>query len=164
MTGEDEHSGQFLRPKSRSKLSPTDAPSVLVAEDNPDLQWRLARTLTIEGYRVVGASSAAGALALLEQWSVDVAVIGERVLAACGSELIFGRLRRLRPNLPIIVVANTSRKSGVSAARRPYDLDSTLAPVILHPPIQPENVRAALTRALRQGGEASGLLTAAPAG
>ncbi len=30
---------------------------VLLVEDDPDMQWRLARMLTVHGARVVGASS-----------------------------------------------------------------------------------------------------------
>lgn len=55
---------------------------ILIAVGDPDLQWRLARTLTVEGHRVVGTASADGALSLLAHWPVDLAIISEEV---CGT-------------------------------------------------------------------------------
>ena len=37
---------------------------VLVVEDDPDTQWRLARMLTVHGARVVGTSSGEAAIAI----------------------------------------------------------------------------------------------------
>lgn len=60
-----------------SGVLPCAVPSaaVLVVEADPELQWRLARMLTVQGNRVVGTSSGDGALALIAQWPVDLVLV-----------------------------------------------------------------------------------------
>lgn len=164
MGGSHERSGRFLRPEAREPDNTLSAPSVLVAEDGPDLQWRLARTLTIEGCRVVGTSSPEGAVALLEQWSVDIAIISERIWNDLGSSLVAERLRRLCLGLPLVLIANANRKANEAAIGRQTTAQTPYFPVFLHPPIKPENVRTAMERAFERAACASSLLTSTPAG
>ncbi|MGB0679945.1 MAG: response regulator [Polyangiales bacterium] len=81
---------------------------VLVVEDDPELQWRLARMLTVQGHRVVGTSSGEGALALVGQWTVDIVLLDEHLPGLSGVEL----LRRLREAHPQLKVALMSRHPG----------------------------------------------------
>ncbi len=68
-------------PSNTSRLSYGPAipwpTGVLLVEDDPDLQWNLARSLTVRGIRVVGTGSPEGALALLRQWPVDLILLDE---------------------------------------------------------------------------------------
>ena len=48
--------------------------SVLLVESDPDLQWSLARMLTVDGNRVFGTSSVDGALTVTEPWDADWAL------------------------------------------------------------------------------------------
>ena len=162
MGGSDERSGHFLRPEVRRKQ--TSTPHVLVAEDGPDLQWRLARTLTIDGCRVVGTSSAEGAVALLEQCSVDVALISERIWNSVSSDFVTERLRRLCSGLPIVLIASTNRKPSQAAVSHTAELESANSPIVLRPPIRPENVRTALDCALNRSVRGAELLTSTPTG
>ena len=84
-------SGIRIRTDSRGR-------GILVVESDPDVQWRIARTLTVEGNRVVGSSSGEGALALLEQWPVELVLVDENLPGIDGIELI----RRLSDAWPDI--------------------------------------------------------------
>ena len=77
--------------------------SVLLVESDPDLQWTLARMLTVNGNRVVGTSSAEGALAVIEQWSADLALVSSRLPAMDGVE-VARRLRARKPDLLVILM------------------------------------------------------------
>jgi DNA-binding response OmpR family regulator len=99
-------------PRAGSKPAPKladEAPAkrlrgVLLVENDPDLQWRLARTLTVGGNRVVGTSSSDGALALMAQWPVDVVLVAEDLPGMDGVELA-KHIRRDHPEVPIVLMA-----------------------------------------------------------
>jgi DNA-binding response OmpR family regulator len=82
-----------------AQVAPRES-AVLVVEDDPDLQWRLARMLTINGNRVVGTSSADGALALIAEWSVDLVLIDEGLPGMTGLDLAKA-IRKQRPKFPL---------------------------------------------------------------
>ncbi len=75
---------------------------LLLVACNPNFRRTLERILGRCGYQVDGADSGEAALRLFESKSYD-AVISEVVLAGtiCGLT-VFDRVRRLRPELPII--------------------------------------------------------------
>ena len=57
---------------------------VLLVESDPDLQWSLARMLTVEGNRVVGTSTGEGALTVIEQWDADLALVASNLPGTSG--------------------------------------------------------------------------------
>ena len=77
--------------------------SVLLVESDPDLQWSLARMLTVNGNRVVGTSSAEGALAVIEQWDAELALVASSLPGARGVE-VARRLRAKNPDLLVILM------------------------------------------------------------
>ena len=77
--------------------------SVLLVESDPDLQWSLARMLTVNGNRVVGTSSADGALAVIEQWNADLALVSSNLPGIAGVE-VARRLRAQNPDLLVILM------------------------------------------------------------
>lgn len=104
---------------------------VLVVESDPDLQWRIARTLTVDGNRVVGTSTGEGALALLEQWPVDLVLVDENLPGIDGIELI-RRLADTSPDITLILLTDsedpdlqvTARLAGAtSCIRKPFRVD-----------------------------------------
>lgn len=104
-----------LRDSSAPAPAPATRPStapalrhhgVLVVEDDPDLQWKLARMLTMRGNRVVGTSSAEAALELLAEWPVDAIVIDASLPGMSGIELL-RRVRALDPDLPVVLMTDT---------------------------------------------------------
>lgn len=69
------HAASARRTVSGVLECPVPGAAVLVVEADPELQWRLARMLTVQGNRVVGTSSGDGALALIRQWPVDLVLV-----------------------------------------------------------------------------------------
>ena len=89
---------------------------VLVVESDPDLQWRLARTLTVEGNRVVGTSSGDGALALVSEWPVDLVLVSEELPGMEGIEVI-RHLHERCPTLVSVLLADEDSPDLRAAAR-----------------------------------------------
>ncbi len=77
--------------------------SVLLVESDPDLQWSLARMLTVDGNRVVGTSSGEGALTVIEQWDADLALVASNLPGTSGVE-VARQLREWKPNLLVILM------------------------------------------------------------
>ena len=77
--------------------------SVLVVESDPDLQWHLARMLTVDGNRVVGTSSGDGALAVVAEWRADLALVAAHLPGMSGLE-VAKRLRAQNPGLVVILM------------------------------------------------------------
>lgn len=77
---------------------------VLVVEDDPDTQWRLARMLTVHGARVVGTSSGEAALALIEQWPADLVLVNQGLPGISGLE-VARRIRQQHPEIPVVLMS-----------------------------------------------------------
>jgi len=104
-------------------LSAESAPSawprphgVLVIEADPDLQWRMARALTVEGHRVVGTGSGEGALALLAEWRVDLVLVDEDLPGMDGLEVV-RRINRQQPEVPVVLISGDDGQDVQVAAR-----------------------------------------------
>ncbi len=81
--------------------------SVLLVESDPDLQWGLARMLTVHGNRVVGTSSGEGALTVIEHWEPDLALVSSCLPHMSGVE-VARRLRAENPDLLVILMEDPS--------------------------------------------------------
>lgn len=98
-------------------MGPDHAQSaVLLVESDPDKQWRLARTLTVHGYRVVGTVSGEGALALMGEWPVDLVLISSRIRDEDGLE-VAARLSRAHPSAALALMADEVTPALEDAAR-----------------------------------------------
>lgn len=80
---------------------------VLLVESDPDLQWSLARMLTVNGNRVVGTSSGDGALTVLQQWDAELALVAATLPGMSGVE-VARRLRMLNPDLLVILMGDAA--------------------------------------------------------
>ncbi|AKF04838.1 Two-component response regulator [Sandaracinus amylolyticus] len=78
---------------------------VLVVEDDPDTQWRLARMLTVHGARVVGTSSGEAALAVIAQWPADLVLIDQGLPGISGLE-VARRIRQEHPGIPVVLMSS----------------------------------------------------------
>lgn len=107
---------------------------VLVVESDPDLQWSLARALTQAGCRVVGTSSSDGALAVLDSWDADVAVVAEDLPGMSGLELVRA-VRGKSARMPILLLANDGPGVEDVAAR-------TGASRVVKKPVRGDEVRS----------------------
>jgi DNA-binding response OmpR family regulator len=98
--------------------------SVLLVESDPDLQWSLARMLTVDGNRVVGTSSGDSALTVIEQWDAELALVASNMPGTSGVE-IARQLRKLNPDLLVILMGEES--SEPTAKERSTDVSAYLA-------------------------------------
>lgn len=87
---------------------------ILVVEDDPDTQWHLARMLTVSGHRVVGTSSGDGALALIEQWKVDLVLVAEELPGMDGIDLA-KILRDRYSDIPVVLMSENGPDIQVAA-------------------------------------------------
>lgn len=98
--------------------------SVLLVESDPDLQWNLARMLTVNGNRVLGTSSGDGALAVIEQWEPDLALVASTLPGTSGVA-IARQLRKRNPDLLVILMDEGSVERSVR--ERSTDVSAYLA-------------------------------------
>ena len=112
---------------------------VLVLDDDQDFADTLARLLELEGYRVRPAHSGVEALAVLERFPAEVALIDIRMGEQGGLNLV-SELRRRRPEVScIMMTAYTSAETAIEALQiGAYDY--------LSKPFHTEYLLATLTR------------------
>lgn len=97
--------------------------NVLLVESDPDLQWSLARMLTVDGNRVVGTSSHDGAMAVVDHWRPDFALVASSVSGAAGVD-VARQLRGRCPNLVVILMGEAAQEP--AAAGRPRAVSAYL--------------------------------------
>lgn len=107
-------------------IPPIRVRGVLVVEDDPDLQWRLARMLTVRGNRVVGTSSAEGALELIKQWPVDLVLIDDTLPGMSGVELA-QTIARDHPETPVVLMSSDDEDGQGAIAARLAGVVATIA-------------------------------------
>ena len=90
--------------------------SVLLVESDPDLQWNLARMLTIDGNRVVGTGSGESAMTVIEQWGPDLALVASNLPGKSGVE-VARELRRSSPGLVVILMGESAPEASATAGR-----------------------------------------------
>lgn len=117
-----------------SGLMRVNAPAndVVVVDHDPDVQTRVARTLTDRGARVVATSSPDAALTLMAQWSPDLVLVSEALPGQSGLELA----RKIREDHPaaqvVLMTASESPELRASASIagvigllvKPFNLDA----------------------------------------
>lgn len=117
-----------------ASVPPSREQGVLVVEDDPDLQWRLARMLTVRGNRVVGTSSGEAALELMSQWPVDLVLVDETLPGMSGVELARAIRERHGP-IPVVLMSDDDTREARLAARlagavavlaKPFGIESLL--------------------------------------
>ncbi len=131
--GQDRRARRKLQRARRAvaTIPPTRVRGVLVVEDDPDLQWTLARTLTVRGNRVVGTSSGEGALELMAQWPVDLVLVDDTLPGMSGAELV-RKLGELHPDTPVVMMSSEEGPSAPPAG----DLVGAVATIMK--PFRPE--------------------------
>ncbi|MBN8610526.1 MAG: response regulator [Deltaproteobacteria bacterium] len=109
---------QPLPPKdSRAsrEVSSTQARDVVVVDHDPEVQTRVARTLTERGSRVVATSSPDAALTLMSQWNAGLVLVSEALPGQSGLELA-RKIREDHPAAQVVLMAtNESAELRASA-------------------------------------------------
>jgi two-component system, cell cycle sensor histidine kinase and response regulator CckA len=105
------------QPSVEVDVVPPGTETLLVVEDNPDLCWVLCEMLQSHGYRVISAlDGEQGLTAFREnQRAIHLAIL-DVMLPRMGGYELFGRIRAIRPGLPVIF---TSGYTGSALDRPP---------------------------------------------
>jgi two-component system nitrogen regulation response regulator GlnG len=141
-------------------------PTVLIADDDRSIRTVLTQALGRSGYQVRATSSAATLWRWVEDGEGDLVITDVIMPDENGLDLV-PRIRRLRPELPVIVMSAQStlttaaQRGAFDYLPKPFDLGDLLA-VVDRALKQPLNV-AANTEGLNQSDEALPLIGRSPA-
>lgn len=127
--------------------------AVLVVDDVPFFRRHVADLLLGRGYRPVEAGSGPEAVALAADPEIGVVLLDIELPGLSGPEVL-RRLKRLRPELPVVIVSAHREFSLAREVFRDGALD------YLTKPLQPEDLFSSLERSLRQLGAARAVTTA----
>src|SRR6266436_2325530 len=113
MNGEALDNGQRTASAERSTYR------ILVVEDEQLMRSIIVQLLRSEGYEVLEASTAAGALGIFEGEKIDLAILDLNLSGGSSGLDLLGRIRDLDPEvMGIIVTAYASVESAVEALRK----------------------------------------------
>ncbi|WP_437747323.1 response regulator [Sorangium sp. So ce1504] len=113
---------------------PGSRPRVLVIDDEPAIREALDTVLSFEGYDVATAATGEAAVEQVKGEPFDLVITDLRMPGMGGDETL-AALKRLHPNLPVIVVtahasdaaaARCSKEGALWIVRKPVDLDDLL--------------------------------------
>jgi CheY-like chemotaxis protein len=82
----------------------SDAPTLLIVDDEPSILSALRRLLFEDGYRILTAGSARDGLEILARNAVQVIITDQRMPEMCGTEFL-GRVKALHPNTVRMVLS-----------------------------------------------------------
>jgi signal transduction histidine kinase/CheY-like chemotaxis protein len=106
--------------------------SVLLVEDEPAIAEAISILLQEEGMEVVAKNTGSGALAAIEEWRPDLAILDIGLPDMNGLE-VYGRIRTRWPDVPILLstghgqsVEEPSSSGHVILLRKPYTMDELL--------------------------------------
>lgn len=105
---------------------------VLVVDDDPTMRLIFGKTLALAGYEVTEAVDGLEALEIFDRrWGIFDAVVLDLVMPRLDGYKTFRRLRRRRPDLPVLIV------TGVSAEEAMDELGERRHLSFLKKPINP---------------------------
>jgi signal transduction histidine kinase/CheY-like chemotaxis protein len=121
---------------------PMEKVSVLLIEDNEDLQGVLAEMLADEGYEVNAANSGTEGISLLKVEKYDLIISDLGISGMTGWDFA-AQAKEINPKIPVILVSEWGDQILTKEAK---DLEVEL---ILSKPIKRENLKKAIDRALK---------------
>jgi two-component system nitrogen regulation response regulator NtrX len=117
-------------------------PSVLIADDEPNIRRMVGALLAAEGYEVREASDGAGAVAAAAESGPDVVLLDLMMPGDVDGLAALARLRSHDPDLPVVMM---SGRAGLGDAVQATKLGAF---TFLEKPLSPEGVLLALAAAL----------------
>jgi DNA-binding response OmpR family regulator len=126
-SAERELSDERARPIAEAVAKVRPESGVLLVEDDPDTQWRLARMLAVHGARVVGTSSGEAALAVIEQWPADIVLIDQSLPGMDGLE-VARQIRRKFPSMPVVLMSTEESSDLRIAAKLAGAVETLIKP------------------------------------
>ena len=96
----------------------TMAATILIVDDEENLRMTLSRILTKAGFNVTTASSGEEALRLVQAGAYELAFI-DLLMPGIGGLALLGELRRLYPEMPVLILtAHATLDSAIEAVRQ----------------------------------------------
>jgi two-component system nitrogen regulation response regulator NtrX len=117
-------------------------PSVLIADDEPNIRRMVGALLASEGYEVREAADGRGAVAQAVELEPDVALVDLMMPGDVDGMDVLGRLRDRLPELPVVMM---SGRAGLSDAVRATKLGAF---TFLEKPLTPEGVLLTIASAM----------------
>jgi CheY-like chemotaxis protein len=126
--------GSETKAETSGLLRAASAPAndVVVVDHDPEVQTRVARTLTDRGARVVATSSPDAALTLMSHWSPDLVLVNEALPGQSGLELA-RKIRVDHPDAQVVLMtasespelrASASIAGAIGLLVKPFNLDA----------------------------------------
>ncbi|HEU4747726.1 MAG TPA: sigma-54 dependent transcriptional regulator [Gemmatimonadaceae bacterium] len=117
-------------------------PTVLIADDEPNIRRMVGALLAAEGYEVIEAEGGADALARVKEGEPDLALVDLMMPGSMDGMATLARLREASPDLPVIMM---SGRAGLADAVNATKLGAFN---FLEKPLTPEGVILAVGSAL----------------
>jgi CheY-like chemotaxis protein len=130
----------------------SEAKTVLVVDDDPDILEQYGLILKADGHHVVAAASTAEAEEIILTVRPDIAILDLMMEEKDAGFVLCTQLKRLYANLPVIIVSNVTPITGLDFRPRNQEEQSWVrADVMLNKPVVAERLRAEIGRLLGQG-------------
>jgi CheY-like chemotaxis protein len=127
----------------------SEAKTVLVVDDDPDILEQYDLLLKAEGHQVVQAGSVAEAEESILTVRPDLAILDLMMEEQDAGFVLCNQLKRLYAELPVIIVSNVTPATGLDfQPRNPEERSWVRADAMLNKPIVPERLRNEVRRLL----------------
>ena len=123
---------------------------VLIVDDDPDCLEQVTMILKSSGYDVISASSQVEAEELILRHQPCLAILDVMMEEADSGFILCHTLRKLYPEMPVILLTSLTAKTGMSfKSRDPRAQQWIKANVIMDKPVRPEDLRAMMDKLLQ---------------
>ena len=130
----------------------SEAKTVLIVDDDPDILDQYALLLETEGHKVVQAGSLAEAEETILTVRPDLAILDLMMDEKDAGFVLCNHLKRLYDELPVIIVSNVTPATGLDFRPRSSEEQSWVrADLMLNKPIVAERLRTEIRRLLGAG-------------
>ncbi len=127
---------------------------ILVVDDDLDLLEQIAAILTGAGYEVTAAEGQKGAEDAILRMKPDLAVLDLMMEEKDSGFVLSHQLKRLYPELPVILLTAVMGATGLSFAARHSEEQSWIkVDKIMDKPVRPEQLKAEVRRLLHEDPE-----------
>jgi signal transduction histidine kinase/ActR/RegA family two-component response regulator len=117
--------------------------TVLVVDDEPEVRTFAQRVLERSGLKVLTAADGVAAIEMLTAHAAEIScILLDLTMAHMGGEQAFAQIRRLRPELPVVVMSGYTAEDVASRFTGAYPTG------FVQKPFTPQELRAALQQAL----------------
>jgi CheY-like chemotaxis protein len=129
----------------------SEAKTILIVDDDPDILSQYEMLLSAEGHKVVQAEGLAEAEETILTVRPDLAILDLMMDEKDAGFVLCNHLKRLYADLPVIIVSNVTPATGLDFNPRNAEERSWVrADVMLNKPVVPEKLRGEVRRLLGQ--------------